>query len=255
MTNLSVDVSVQSAGSTVIKGSDGQGGTFSLNLAPTASSLGAVVSFAIAGGVNNGANFNISFNDNGIATAVNTSADATSHSAYTIQVRGQYTGSRDAKFDVRGAHTGTDASLTTKQLVDASDQNNLTVQLNETNTSIVNVISQNVQTNGQGLQLDEAQNNWGDRSDIQNAIDQLNKAKNLLRTSSSNLGTNLNIIQTRQDFTLEFSNVLTEGAAKLTEADQNEESANMLTLQTRQQLGTIALSLANQAQQAILRLF
>ncbi len=255
VTNLSVDVSVQSAGSTVIKGSDGQGGTFSLNLAPTASSLGAVVSFAIAGGVNNGANFNISFNDNGIATAVNTSADATSHSAYTIQVRGQYTGSRDAKFDVRGAHTGTDASLTTKQLVDASDQNNLTVQLNETNTSIVNVISQNVQTNGQGLQLDEAQNNWGDRSDIQNAIDQLNKAKNLLRTSSSNLGTNLNIIQTRQDFTLEFSNVLTEGAAKLTEADQNEESANMLTLQTRQQLGTIALSLANQAQQAILRLF
>jgi flagellin-like hook-associated protein FlgL len=170
-------------------------------------------------------------------------------------VRGQYTGSRDAKFDVRGAHTGTDASLTTKQLVDASDQNNLTVQLNETNTSIVNVISQNVQTNGQGLQLDEAQNNWGDRSDIQNAIDQLNKAKNLLRTASSNLGTNLNIIQTRQDFTLQFSNVLTEGASKLTEADQNEESANMLTLQTRQQLGTIALSLANQAQQAILRLF
>jgi len=54
---------------------------------------------------------------------------------------------------------------------------------------------------------------------------------------------------------LEFSNVLTEGASKLTQADQNEESANMLTLQTRQQLGTIALSLANQAQQAILRLF
>ena len=166
-----------------------------------------------------------------------------------------YTAQRDAKFDVRGVHTGTEADLTTKQLVDASDQNNLTVQLNETNTSIVNVISQNVQTNGQGLQLDQAQNSWGDRSDIQNAIDQLNKAKNLLRTASSNLGTNLNIIQTRQDFTLEFSNVLTEGASKLTQADQNEESANMLTLQTRQQLGTIALSLANQAQQAILRLF
>ena len=85
--------------------------------------------------------------------------------------------------------------------------------------------------------------------------DQLAKATNTLRTASSNLGTNLNIIQTRQDFTLEFSNVLTEGASKLTQADQNEESANMLTLQTRQQLGTIALSLANQAQQAILRLF
>jgi flagellin len=255
VTNLSVDVSVQSSGSVVVKGSDGQGGTFSLNLAATATSTGAVVSFVIAGGANDGANFNISFADAGVAANVNTSADATSHAAYTIQVRGAYNGQRDAKFDVRGSHTGTDASLSTRQLVDASDQNNLTVQLNETNTSIVNVISQNVQTNGQGLQLDEAQNNWGDRADIQNAIDQLNKAKNSLRTASSNLGTNLNIIQTRQDFTLEFSNVLTEGASKLTQADQNEESANMLTLQTRQQLGTIALSLANQAQQAILRLF
>jgi flagellin len=50
-------------------------------------------------------------------------------------------------------------------------------------------------------------------------------------------------------------NILSEGANKLVQADQNEEGANILTLQTRQQLGTISLSLANQAQQAILRLF
>jgi flagellin-like hook-associated protein FlgL len=50
-------------------------------------------------------------------------------------------------------------------------------------------------------------------------------------------------------------NILSEGANKLVQADQNEESANMLQLQTRQQLGTITLSLANQAQQAILKLF
>jgi flagellin-like hook-associated protein FlgL len=215
---------------------------------------GAVVSVVLTGGANNGAAINLNLRDSGLSAA-GAASTATSHQAYTVQVRGAYTQARDAKFDVRGAHTGASADLTTKQLVDASDQNNLTVQLNETNTSIVNVISQNVQTNGQGLQLDQAQNNWGDRSDIQNAIDQLNKAKNLLRTASSNLGTNLNIIQTRQDFTLEFANVLTEGASKLTAADQNEEGANMLTLQTRQQLGTIALSLANQAQQGILRLF
>jgi flagellin-like hook-associated protein FlgL len=254
VTQLSVDVSVEANGSTKITGSDGQGGTFSVTLTAASATNGAVVSISIAGGANAGAKLNLSFADSAISAA-GAASTATSHSAFTVQVRGQYTAQRDAKFDVRGAHTGSDASLSTKQLVDASDQNNLTVQLNETNTSIVNVISQNVQTNGQGLQLDQAQNSWGDRADIQNAIDQLNKAKNLLRTASSNLGTNLNIIQTRQDFTLEFSNVLTEGASKLTQADQNEESANMLTLQTRQQLGTIALSLANQAQQAILRLF
>jgi flagellin-like hook-associated protein FlgL len=252
VTNLSFNVAVTSAGSTTITGSDGQGGTFTADLGTATSA--AVVSFTITGGANAGANINLSISDSGLSAAA-AAGTATSSASFNVKVRGQYTAVRDAKFDVRGVHTGTDADLTTKQLVDGSDQNNLTVQLNETNTSIVNVISQNVQTNGQGLQLDQAQNSWGDRSDIQNAIDQLNKAKNLLRTASSNLGTNLNIIQTRQDFTLEFSNVLTEGASKLTQADQNEESANMLTLQTRQQLGTIALSLANQAQQAILRLF
>jgi flagellin-like hook-associated protein FlgL len=254
VTKLSVDFTVDATGSTTINISDGLGGTFSQ--AVTAASLngGHTVSVTLTGGVNDGATINLLITDASI-TAEGAASAAESHAAFTVQVRGEYTQQREAKFDVRGAHTGSDASLTTKQLVDASDQNNLTVQLNETNTSIVNVVSQNVQTNGQGLQLDQAQNNWGDRADIQNAIDQLSKATNLLRTASSNLGTNLNIIQTRQDFTSEFANVLTEGASKLTAADQNEESANMLTLQTRQQLGTIALSLANQAQQAILRLF
>jgi len=45
------------------------------------------------------------------------------------------------------------------------------------------------------------------------------------------------------------------GRPILTVADQNEEGANLLSLQTRQQLGVISLSLANQSQQAILRLF
>jgi len=48
---------------------------------------------------------------------------------------------------------------------------------------------------------------------------------------------------------------LEEGAAKLTNADLNEESANLLTLQTRQQLGTIGLSIAQSSDQSILRLF
>ncbi|MDQ7247155.1 flagellin N-terminal helical domain-containing protein [Dongia sedimenti] len=256
VSKLSVDVTIDTGGSAHINVSDGLGGSFStvVTAASASAAGGNIVSITIAGGTNAGAKLNIAFADSALSQQ-GSAGTAASHAAFTVQVRGAYTQQRDAKFDVRGAHSGTDASLTTKQLVDASDQNNLTVQLNETNTSIVNVVSQNVQTNGQGLAIDQAQNNWGDRSDIQNAIEQLTKASNLLRTASSNLGTNLGIIQTRQDFTSEFANVLTEGASKLTQADQNEESANMLTLQTRQQLGTIALSLANQAQQAILRLF
>jgi hypothetical protein len=63
--------------------------------------------------------------------------------------------------------------LLTRQVVDGSDANDLTVQLNETNTSQVQVISQNVQTDGQGLALDFAQNAWKDRSDVENAVKQL----------------------------------------------------------------------------------
>ena len=72
---------------------------------------------------------------------------------------------------------------------------------------------------------------------------------------SSELGSYYNIVLNRQDFTENLINVLEEGADKLTLADMNEESANMLALQTRQQLATNSLSLASQAAQSILRLF
>ena len=62
-------------------------------------------------------------------------------------------------------------------------------------------------------------------------------------------------MQARQDFTKNLINALQVGADNLVLADINEESANMLALQTRQQLSTVALSLASQADQAVLRLF
>ena len=71
---------------------------------------------------------------------------------------------------------------------------------------------------------------------------------------SAELGSYYNIVLNRQDFTENLINVLEEGADKLTLADMNEESANMLALQTRQQLATNSLSLASQAAQSILRL-
>lgn len=246
VTTLTFSVSGTSA-ATVITISDGKGGTATINTSGAATGA----SFSLAGGVNDGANLALSFTASDFGTSATGGPSGTS----TLKVRGEYEATREAKFDVRGSNTGDSATIETEQLVDGTDANNLTVQLNETNTSTVTVVSQNVQTDGQGLQLDFAQNGWNDRADIENSIRQLDAAKLKLRAASSSLGTNLNIIQTRETFTAEFSNVLKEGAGKLTLADQNEEGANILTLQTRQQLGTISLSLANQAQQAILRLF
>jgi flagellin-like hook-associated protein FlgL len=102
--------------------------------------------------------------------------------------------------------------------------------------------------------------NWVDSGEvssagIQTSINNLETAMNTLRTESKKLSNNLSIITAREEFTAQMINTLGDGAAKLTEADMNEEGSNMLMLQTRQALGTTSLSLASQAAQSVLRLF
>jgi flagellin-like hook-associated protein FlgL len=84
---------------------------------------------------------------------------------------------------------------------------------------------------------------------------QLENALSTLRTESSKLSANLSVITTRQNFTDTMISTLQTGADNLTLADTNEEGANMLMLQTRQNLGITSLSMASQAAQAVLRLF
>ena len=94
-----------------------------------------------------------------------------------------------------------------------------------------------------------------DTLDINSGITRLDSATRALRTQSSKLANNLSIITARQDYTQSTINILKDGAAGLTNADMNEEGANMLMLQTRQALGTTSLSLASQSAQSVLRLF
>ena len=90
---------------------------------------------------------------------------------------------------------------------------------------------------------------------IEESIKAVDDAVSKLRNWASEFGNNYSIVQSREDFTENLINVLTEGADKLTLADMNEESANMLALQTRQQLAINSLSLASQAAQSVLKLF
>jgi flagellin-like hook-associated protein FlgL len=90
---------------------------------------------------------------------------------------------------------------------------------------------------------------------IQSSAGELESALSFLRTKSSGLSANLSVVTARQDFTDNIINTLTAGADNLTLADMNEEGANMLMLQTRQNLGIQSLSMASQAAQAVLRLF
>ena len=106
-----------------------------------------------------------------------------------------------------------------------------------------------------GLGITASQNNFQTDKDINDALTNLTNSLTTLRTQSSTFGSNLSVVQTRQDFTKQTVNTLKVGADNLVLADQNEEAANLLSLQTRQQLSQTALSLANQADQGVLRLF
>jgi flagellin len=92
-------------------------------------------------------------------------------------------------------------------------------------------------------------------TEINNMINDLDAALTTLRTKSQTLGSNVALLQTRLEFTETYVNTLQAGSDKLTLADLNEEGANLLALQTRQQLGIQALSFAGQAEQGILGLF
>jgi flagellin len=134
--------------------------------------------------------------------------------------------------------------------------NTLTVTLNETATSTVSVAGVNyTNANSAPLSIANAANNWAGSADITAASTALSTALTSLQSESQTLSSSLSTVQIRQDFTKAMVNTLQSGSANLTLADSNAEGANLLALQTRQQLSSTALSLAAQADQNVLRLF
>jgi flagellin len=135
--------------------------------------------------------------------------------------------------------------------------NSLKVVFNENNTSSLTIAGVTFNSAGLGLSQLSGNNSTGFQSDskIATTINAINAALVAVRTQAETFGTNSSTIQTRQDFTKNLINTLQTGSDQLVLADQNQESANLLTLQTRQQLSISALSISNQAQQAVLKLF
>jgi flagellin-like hook-associated protein FlgL len=105
-----------------------------------------------------------------------------------------------------------------------------------------------------GLGVDAAANDFAANTDVDAALADLQDAEATLRKESKTLSANLGVLTSRQDFTKSLANVLTSGASDLVNADLNEESANLLALNTQQSLGVNSLSLASQASQSVLRL-
>jgi flagellin len=134
--------------------------------------------------------------------------------------------------------------------------NTLTVTLDETGASTISVAGVNyTNANAAPLSIANAANNWATAADITAASTALSAALTSLQGESQTLSSSLSSVQIRQDFTKSMINTLQSGSDSLTLADSNEEGANLLALQTRQQLSSTALSLAAQADQNVLRLF
>ena len=133
------------------------------------------------------------------------------------------------------------------------ENDSLTVTFNADGTNAIGLSGFNGSSGGLGIAA--AQGSWASDTDVQAAITDLDEAKDILRTEAKELSNNLSVITTRQDFSEKMINTLEDGVANLTNADMNEEGANMLMLQTRQALGTTSLSMASQAAQSVLRLF
>jgi len=90
---------------------------------------------------------------------------------------------------------------------------------------------------------------------INSAIRAIDSALVSVRQVAQTFGTNSSLLEIRRQFTENLINTLKGGASQLVNTDLNEESANLLSLQTRKQLGTISLSIAQQSEQSVLRLF
>ena len=136
--------------------------------------------------------------------------------------------------------------------VNLLQENDLTVIFNEDRSSSLTITGVDAST--KGLKISNV-DSWGSNTDIDASITEVENAINTLRSMASEFGNNYSIVQNREDFTESLINVLEEGSDKLVLADMNEESANMLALQTRQQLAINSLSLASQAAQSVLKLF
>jgi flagellin-like hook-associated protein FlgL len=138
--------------------------------------------------------------------------------------------------------------------VNLLDGDNLSVTFNEDGSSSLSLAGVTFDSSGLGVSA-AATDGFQSDAAINSAMTELNGAISSLRSQGSTFGSNLSVIEVRQDFTKNLVNTLETGAANLTLADINEEGANMLALQTRQQLSSIAMSMASQSDQQVLRLF
>ncbi|MGY3031129.1 flagellin [Bradyrhizobium sp. USDA 4354] len=94
-----------------------------------------------------------------------------------------------------------------------------------------------------------------DQTTLDGYIAQVTAAINSVSSAAADLGAVKNRISTNSEFVKTLMDSVDRGVGQLVDADMNAESTRLQALQTQQQLGVQALSIANQNSQSILSLF
>jgi flagellin len=205
----------------------------------------------------------ISSSDSAVVTISGTASAALLGTGLTSSVTGGPTAARvnslAAQFNEQVnsiAQLANDASFNGRNLLNALTS--LTVSFNEIATGVQG--SSSTTLTGKDVSLaalgvSNLQATGANATDFGNQLSALDTAKATVANYQTEFGNKLSLIQNRQTFAKDLVNVLDTGAGNLVNADTNLEAANILALQTRQQLSQQAISLSVQADQAVLRLF
>jgi flagellin len=140
--------------------------------------------------------------------------------------------------------TGTiDISVTSSKLYDSADQSGLLDKVGTSGSSVDN------------LDISALTDSSGDATKMKQMIADVDTAISGMTTSASTLGAAKTRMTNQSTFIDALSKAITSGIGTLVDADMTEESTKLSALQVQQQLGTQALSIANQSSQSILSLF
>jgi len=165
-------------------------------------------------------------------------------------------------------HLVNDSSYQGLDLINSSTAK-LNLQFSQATASTLSIVGQNLlisvlvtgvkkgasvfATNAAGIEFSNATS--AGVSHFDTAYNFLAQAITKAQAAAESLGSNVTLLNTRLDFTEQYIVTLNGGASELTVADVNQESTNLVTLQTRQALAIQSLSIATQSEQSVLRLF
>ena len=176
--------------------------------------------------------------------ASDTSLDTTSRNA----LNADFTSIRD-----QITKTLSNATFNGINLVDGTNSN-ITALANSDGTGKITVAGQNMSLGGSIVTL-AATASFSTATSAANLLTTIDTSINNVSSSLASLGTSSKALDNHAAFVSKLQDSITAGIGNLVDADMAKESAKLQALQTKQQLGVQALSIANQSTGTVLSLF